>query len=100
MLALATLASAVVWITARRVAALRRARRACARLGPGTGRLVVLDQPAIEAFAVPAGRKDHGRIAVSTGTLRTLNADERRVLLAHETAHLRHRHYRYHNAPP
>jgi hypothetical protein len=95
VIALVMLASAVAWTTARRTHALHRARRACRRLGPRTGRLVVLDQPAIEAFALPGGRKDHGRIVVSTGMLRTLNADERRVLLAHETAHLNHRHYRH-----
>ncbi|MEV5752205.1 M56 family metallopeptidase [Actinoallomurus sp. NPDC052308] len=95
MLALAMPAAAVVWTTARRAAALHRTRRACARLAPNTGRLVVLDQPAIEAFAVPGGREDHGRIVVSTGMLRILGAAERRVLLAHETAHLNHRHYRH-----
>jgi hypothetical protein len=92
---LVTLGFAVAWTTARRTHALHRARRACRRIGPRTGRLVVLDQPAIEAFAIPAGRKDHGRIVVSTGMLRILNAAERRVLLAHETAHLNHRHYRH-----
>jgi Zn-dependent protease with chaperone function len=92
---LTVLAFAIVWTTARRIHALHRARRACRHLGPGTGRLVVLDQHAIEAFAIPASRKDHGRIVVSTGMLRILNADERRVLLAHETAHLTHRHYRH-----
>lgn len=92
---LAVLTCAIAWTTARRAHALYRARSACRQLGPRTGRLVVLDQEAIEAFAVPASRKDHGRIVVSTGILRTLNADERRVLLAHETAHLTHRHYRH-----
>jgi Zn-dependent protease with chaperone function len=92
---LAVLAFAVAWTTARRIHALHRAHRACRRLGPRTGRLVVLDQETIEAFAVPAGRKDHGRIVVSTGMLRILNAAERRVLLAHEAAHLAHRHYRH-----
>ncbi|MCO5995298.1 M48 family metalloprotease [Actinoallomurus rhizosphaericola] len=95
MLALLLLAFAVAGTTARRVRALRRARRACARLGPRSGRLVVLDQPVIEAFAVPAGRGRQGRIVVSTGMLRTLNAEERQVLLAHETAHLDHRHHRH-----
>jgi hypothetical protein len=32
---------------------------------------------------------------VSTGTLRILDAPERRVLLAHVAAHLRHRHHRH-----
>jgi Zn-dependent protease with chaperone function len=93
--ALAILACALTWTAARRIHALRRARRACHRLGPRTGRLVVLNQPGLEAFAIPTGRKDDGRIVVSTGMLRALNAAERRVLLAHETAHLNHRHYRH-----
>lgn len=95
VIALVMLAFAVAWTTARRVHALYRARRACRRLGPRTGRLVVLDQPAIEAFALPERGEHHGRIVVSTGILRILNADERRVLLAHETAHLDHRHHRH-----
>lgn len=54
--------------------------------------LVVLptDQP--QAFAVP-GRPGH--IVVSAGLLRRLDDDERRVLLAHERAHLRRGHHRY-----
>lgn len=36
-----------------------------------------------------------GRIVVSTGMLGCLEADERRVLFAHEHAHVRHRHYRF-----
>ena len=54
--------------------------------------LVVLpiDQPT--AYAVP-GRPGH--IVVSRGMLRALDDDERRVLLAHERAHLRLRHDQY-----
>ncbi len=44
------------------------------------------------AFALP-GRP--GQIVISTGMLRSLEADERRVLLAHERAHLRCHHHRY-----
>ena len=36
-----------------------------------------------------------GRVVVSTGMLRALPAAKRRVLLAHEAAHLRHRHHLY-----
>jgi Zn-dependent protease with chaperone function len=62
------------------------------RLGPDAGGLVVLrdDQP--NAFALPG---IHGRVVVSTGMLRALSPDERRVLLAHERAHLAHRHHIY-----
>jgi Zn-dependent protease with chaperone function len=91
-IALTVLACAIAWTAIRRVRTLRTVRRACRRLGTATGRLVVLDTPDLEAFAIPAGRKDSGRIVVSTGMLRTLSAAERQVLLAHETAHLHHRH--------
>ncbi|MCX4547698.1 M48 family metalloprotease [Streptomyces sp. NBC_01387] len=57
---------------------------------PTSGDLAVLDDPAPVAFALPGAP---GRIVVSTGMLRALNADERRALLAHERAHLRHRHH-------
>lgn len=90
---LATLAGAVTCTAARHISALRRARRACRRLGGR--RLVVLDQADPEAFAVPAIGKDHGRIVVSTGMLRLLTPNERRILLAHETAHLERRHHRH-----
>ena len=44
------------------------------------------------AFTVP-GRP--GYVVVSTGMLRRLDGEERRVLLAHERAHLEHHHHRY-----
>ena len=66
--------------------------RAKSDLKPGAGQLVVLDDPAPRAFALP-GR--HPRIVVTTGMLRGLTPLERRVLLAHERAHLRHHHHRY-----
>lgn len=65
---------------------------ACRRLGPGTDGLVVVDDDAPDAYALPGL---NGRVVVSTGMLRALPGPERRVLLAHEAAHLRHRHYLY-----
>jgi Zn-dependent protease with chaperone function len=59
------------------------------------GDLVVLRSPAVLALALPATRTTPGRILVSDGMLRALDAEERRVLLAHERSHLRHRHDRY-----
>lgn len=60
-------------------------------LGLGQSFLVLpTDEPA--AFAVPG---DPGCVVVSTGMLRALDGDERRVLLAHEQAHLTRRHHRY-----
>lgn len=54
-----------------------------------TDSLVVLDADRPDAFTTPAPA---GRIVVTTGLLGSLTADERRVVLAHERAHLRHRH--------
>jgi hypothetical protein len=85
----ATVVAGVWWVLA-----LRRARCASRAIG-AAGRLVVLDQPEVEAFALPAGRRSQGRIIVSSGLLRLLDVVERRVLLAHEAAHLDHRHYRH-----
>ena len=68
-----------------------RAARALAKALPApASNLVVVDAFTPVAYAL-AG--DGGRIVVSTGMLRALAADERRVLLAHEAAHLRHRHH-------
>ncbi|MCW3015049.1 MAG: peptidase [Solirubrobacterales bacterium] len=60
-----------------------------------TGELVVLRSPTVLALTLPATRTSPGRILVSDGMLRALDAAERRVLLAHERSHLRHRHDRY-----
>jgi Zn-dependent protease with chaperone function len=65
---------------------------ACRQLGPAVGRLVVVHDLQPDAYALPGLR---GRIVVSTGMLQALPADERRVLLAHEDAHLNHHHHLY-----
>jgi Zn-dependent protease with chaperone function len=58
---------------------------------PGwVGPLVVVDRPAMTALAVP-GRP--GSIVVSKDLLAELDPFARRVVLAHEWAHLRHRHH-------
>ena len=63
----------------------------CRRLGPSLpGGLVVVDDDEPDAYTLPGVS---GRVVVSTAMLRALPADERRVLLAHEAAHLRHRHH-------
>jgi Zn-dependent protease with chaperone function len=84
--------TATLWSAVSRLRALRRTREAACRLGDGR-RLVIVDQPEPEAFAVPARRTGDGRIVVSTGLLRVLDGAERRTVLAHENAHLRHRHH-------
>lgn len=63
---------------------------ACRRLGPGVGGLVVVDDEEPDAYTLPGLG---GRVVVSTAMLRALPADERRVLLAHEAAHLTRRHH-------
>jgi len=82
------------------VAALRRAALggrdlvlaaiACRRLGPAVGGLVVVDDDEPDAYTLPGLG---GRVVVSTAMLRALPAAERRVLLAHEAAHLARRHH-------
>lgn len=68
-----------------------RALHAHRSLGGGQSFLVLpTDEPA--AFAVPG---DPGCVVVSAGMLRALDGDERRVLLAHERAHLARSHHRY-----
>ena len=51
--------------------------------------LVVVDDPLPRAVAVPGVR---GRVVVTTALVNALDATERRVVLAHERAHLRWRH--------
>ena len=58
---------------------------------PGPGIMVVASDDAT-AYAVP-GRHPH--VVVSTAMLACLDADERRVLFAHERSHLRRAHHRY-----
>jgi beta-lactamase regulating signal transducer with metallopeptidase domain len=71
---------------------LATAAAACRRLGPGTNGLVIVDDEEPDAYALPGLT---GRVVVSTAMLRALPPDERRVLLAHEAAHLRHHHHLY-----
>jgi Zn-dependent protease with chaperone function len=67
----------------------RELRAVCSACGTGELAVVSLDAP--HAFAVP-GRP--GRILVTRGMLTALDGDERRVVLAHERAHLQGRHHR------
>lgn len=89
VVALLTLA---LWYVITAAADLVTADATCRRLGPGTDRLVIVDDDRPDAYVVPGIR---GRIVVSTAMLRALPADERRALMAHEHAHLRHRHHLY-----
>ncbi|MEN3307991.1 MAG: hypothetical protein V7603_4193 [Micromonosporaceae bacterium] len=69
----------------------RELRRSCAH---SRGPVVVLADQVPHAFAVPGGG---GRVVVSQGMLTALRAAERRVLFAHERAHLREKHH-WHSA--
>ncbi|MEU3372726.1 M56 family metallopeptidase [Streptomyces sp. NPDC006711] len=73
----------------RQTAVWLMARQECRAL-PTSGDLAVVDDPVPQAFALPGSP---GRVVVSSGMLRALSADERTALLAHERAHLRHRHH-------
>ncbi|MEV7778170.1 M56 family metallopeptidase [Kitasatospora sp. NPDC088351] len=70
-----------------------RARRALDGLPAGPADdLAVLPDESPYAYALPGSP---GRVVVSTGMLAGLAEDEREALLAHERAHLVHRHHRY-----
>jgi Zn-dependent protease with chaperone function len=56
--------------------------------------MVVADLTRPMALAVPGPAGGAGHLLVTTGILRLLDAGERRVVLAHEQAHLTHRHHR------
>jgi Zn-dependent protease with chaperone function len=88
---LAALAGAGAALVAaiRQTRAMRAAARAVDGLAGGQS-LVVIDGGEPGAFAIPGGR---GRIVVTRSLLRRLSPGERRVLLAHERAHLEARHH-------
>jgi hypothetical protein len=93
--AVALAAAAILVIGCVRLVGDRRASRAMRRelhdlCADSPSDLVVLADAAPQAFAVPVGS---GRVVVSSGMLAALSGPERRVLLAHERAHLRARHH-------
>lgn len=93
---LAVLASgaAVAFVGRRQALAVYGAYRACHRM-TAAGELVVTDEAEPSAVAVP-GRP--GRIVVSRSLLQMLSPGERRVLLAHERAHLAAGHHWHRSA--
>jgi|tagenome__1003787_1003787.scaffolds.fasta_scaffold20970882_1 Zn-dependent protease with chaperone function len=81
-----------------------RADATCRRCGAHTHGLVVVEDDVPDAYALPTLPRHipghppggiNGRIVVSTAMLRALSADERRVVLAHEAAHLAGHHHLY-----
>lgn len=85
-------AAAMVWMIIAVLGSYRRDRKSLWHPAASDAELMVLPDDRPQAFAM-AGRP--GQIVVSAGMLRLLNATERRVLLAHERSHLRHRHHGY-----
>jgi beta-lactamase regulating signal transducer with metallopeptidase domain len=95
LLALAVVAvclSAAVVRAVRSVRALVVAGRAAGAFRPVAGDLVLIEDEIPTAYSVAGIR---GRIVVSTSMLDALSAPEQRVVIAHEAAHLRHRHHLY-----
>ncbi|HEY3895413.1 MAG TPA: M56 family metallopeptidase [Pseudonocardiaceae bacterium] len=78
----------VVRVLRARRATTRELRAVCRSCGAGELAVVSIDAP--HAFAVPG---HPGRILVTRGMLSVLDGDERRVVLAHERAHLQSRHH-------
>jgi hypothetical protein len=89
---LGLLLARVLGAIVRRISAYRDAFRLATAL-PAGQELAVIDHPDAHACAVP-GRP--GRIVISRGLIRSLNAKQRRALLAHERTHLIHHHHLHH----
>ncbi|HET6877816.1 MAG TPA: M56 family metallopeptidase [Jatrophihabitans sp.] len=87
---LTVLVACALRVAVRRIRALRQAYRLAAGMRERAGELVVVPSGEREAFALP-GRP--GRIVITSTTLRSLDAAQRKALLAHERAHLVHRHH-------
>ncbi|MGA5299766.1 M48 family metalloprotease [Nucisporomicrobium flavum] len=89
---LALLAGSVrLWLDIHRRTRTHRQLRA---VGAAQQGLVIADWSAPLAVAVPGQLGHDGHLLVTTGILRLLNAEERRVVFAHEQAHLAHGHHR------
>jgi Zn-dependent protease with chaperone function len=87
------LASALCYL-ARVIWDLARAHRACRQLPLTDEHFMITPEEHPTAFTLPVPLRG-GAIVVSAGMLRLLPADERRALLAHESAHLRRYHTGY-----
>jgi Zn-dependent protease with chaperone function len=78
----------MLWRRARALAA-AAVEAACL---PGPAQIVVVADPAPEAYALPGLP---GRVVVSTGMLGALEPGEREAMFAHESAHLTGHHYAF-----
>ncbi|MER6350523.1 M48 family metalloprotease [Streptomyces sp. NPDC001634] len=81
-----------VYRAARAERLMRRALRTLCAGHPPDTELIVAASPVPQAFAIPGSGGAPGRILVTSAMLCALEPAERRVLLAHERAHLTHRH--------
>ncbi|KAF1685526.1 protease HtpX [Pseudoxanthomonas taiwanensis] len=66
---------------------LETVRRQAQAAGIGMPEVAIYDAPEINAFATGANR-NNALVAVSTGLLRNMNADEAEAVLGHEVAHI------------
>jgi hypothetical protein len=72
---------------------MRRYRRAWQ---PSSGdETEIVDEAGIIAHAIPARRGRAGTVVVSTGLIAALDPHELQAVVAHERAHLEHRHHRF-----
>lgn len=94
LLAVSASGAAVAFVGRRHALAVYAAHRACRGM-TAAGELVVTDETEPSAVAVP-GRP--GRIVVSRSLLQMLSPGERRVVLAHERAHLAAGHHWHRSA--
>jgi Zn-dependent protease with chaperone function len=85
---------AALWRAARvlrrQMAATAGARKLCSELGAAPGETVVVAADEADAMALCTGI-----VVITRGLARALDPGERRAVLAHEHAHLRHGHHRY-----
>ncbi len=91
---LAVAAAAAVLLAVRHARNVRtsvRANRAFRGHSRDETGVLVLDDDRPDAFAVPG--RSGGLVVLTTGLTGALTADERRAVIDHERAHLRHRHH-------
>ena len=91
--ALAALVAGVIGaarVGVREVRALREVQRSCRSHPSDADQVIVVGDAAAGAIAVP-GRPE--RILIAGSLLEAISESERRIVLAHERAHLRHRHH-------
>jgi beta-lactamase regulating signal transducer with metallopeptidase domain len=92
LIVVVSLLAAAIHRAVQAVRALVVADRSMNQFTPVSGDLVIVDDDLPTAYSIGGWR---GRIVVSTSMLTALSAPERRVVLAHEESHLRHRHWLY-----